>query len=68
MLAMSSTSLLFLYRVRAVYSNSNVITGAFGFLWAATAGLSALAPTSGYGDVSPSTSGVSFISGVKILT
>ena len=49
---MSSTSLLFFYRVRAVYSDSKIIAGVFGFLWVATAGLSMLSPFSTHGEVS----------------
>jgi|SRR5882762_6408241 len=52
-LAISSTSLLFFYRVRAVYSNSCIITSFFGFLWVATSGLSILNSFSIYGGVSP---------------
>jgi hypothetical protein len=52
-LAMSSTSLLFFYRVRAVYSNSCIITSLFGFLWVATSGLSILNSITIYGGVSP---------------
>jgi hypothetical protein len=59
MLAMMSTSLLFFYRVRAVYSNSMIVTGVFGFLWASTAGLSVLAPISLFGSVCLSASSIS---------
>jgi hypothetical protein len=52
MLAMLATSMLFLYRVRAVYGNSILITVIFGALWTATAGLSILAPISLFGGVS----------------
>jgi hypothetical protein len=37
-----STSLLFLFRVRAVYNNSKMITALFGILWLATTGLNIL--------------------------
>ena len=53
-LALPSTSLLFFYRVRAVYGNSRVITCFFGFAWMTTLGLSVLVPLSIDGDVSPS--------------
>jgi hypothetical protein len=52
MLAMLATSMLFLYRVRAVYGNSILITVIFGTLWTATAGLSILAPIALFGNVS----------------
>ena len=55
MLSISSNSLLFFYRVRAVYSNSTIITAFFGFLWVATSGLSVLCPFSIFADVSPFT-------------
>ncbi|KIM88413.1 hypothetical protein PILCRDRAFT_3403 [Piloderma croceum F 1598] len=37
-----ATSLLFLFRVRAVYNNSRIITAFFGLLWMAISGLSVL--------------------------
>jgi len=52
MLAMSATSMLFLYRVRAVFGNLMLITVIFGTLWTATAGLSVLVLISLFGDVS----------------
>jgi hypothetical protein len=52
MLSLSATSLLFFYRVRAVYGNSIIITGVFGFLWMASSGLSVLIPLSIEGGVS----------------
>lgn len=44
MLAVPSTSLLFFFRVRAVYGNSKIITAFFGFVWVAILGLSVLVP------------------------
>jgi hypothetical protein len=41
-LALSSTSLLFFSRVRAVYGNSKIITVFFGLMWVSTVGLSFL--------------------------
>jgi len=49
-LSMSSNSLLFFYRVRAVYGNSTIVTGSFGFLRVATSGLYVLGPFSLFGD------------------
>ena len=51
-LGLSSTSLLFFFRVRAIYGNSRIITAFFGFMWVATLGLSGLIPHSIFGDVS----------------
>ena len=48
---MSTTPLLFFYRVRAVFANSRAITAFFGFLWLATSGLSVLVPLSIFGAV-----------------
>ncbi|KIM78349.1 hypothetical protein PILCRDRAFT_75720, partial [Piloderma croceum F 1598] len=45
-LGLSSTSLLFLSRVRAVYDNSKIITAFFGSMWVATLGLSTIIPLS----------------------
>lgn len=42
--AMPSTSLLFLFRVRAVYGNSKIIVYFFGILWLAILGLCAAIP------------------------
>jgi hypothetical protein len=56
MLGMCATSLLFFYRVRAVYGNSKAVTAIFGFLWAVTFGLSFVDPLSIDGDVSTCTS------------
>lgn len=55
-LGMCSTSLLFFYRVRAVYGNSIFVTYSFGFLWAATFGMSFVFPFASYGGVSQSIS------------
>ncbi|KIM88405.1 hypothetical protein PILCRDRAFT_255956 [Piloderma croceum F 1598] len=41
-IAIPSTSLLFFFRVRAIYNNSRVVTAVFGFIWIALAGLSIL--------------------------
>jgi len=41
-LSLSSTSLLFFSRVRAVYGNSKIITIFFGLMWASTVGMSTL--------------------------
>ena len=41
-ISVPSTSLLFFFRVRAIYGNSRIITAFFGFLWVAIAGLSIL--------------------------
>jgi len=49
-LSMSSNSLLFFFRVRAVYGNSTIITGFFGFLWVATSGLYVLNPFALFGE------------------
>ena len=49
---MSFTSLLFLYRLQAVYSNSKIIKGFFNILWMALVGSSVLVPLSLKGDVS----------------
>ena len=54
-LGMCSTSLLFFYRVRAVYGQSKIITFVFGFLWMALFGMSFVLPLAPYGSVSPST-------------
>ena len=48
---MSTTPLLFFYRVRAVFANSRAVTTFFGFLWLATSGLSVLIPLSIFGEV-----------------
>jgi hypothetical protein len=53
-LGLSSTSLLFLSRVRAVYGNSKIITAFFGSMWVATLGLSIIVPLSIDGEVSRS--------------
>ena len=50
-----STSLLFFYRVRAVYGKSKIITCVFGFLWVATFGMSFVCPFSNSSAVSPFT-------------
>jgi hypothetical protein len=52
---MSSTSLLFLYRVRAVFSKSKIVAVFFAILWVALLGLGILAPLALEGDVSSST-------------
>jgi hypothetical protein len=54
-LGMCSMSLLFFYRVRAVYGKSKIITYVFGFLWVATFGMFFVFPFSDFGAVSPST-------------
>lgn len=41
-IAIPATSLLFLFRVKAIYNHSKIITAFFGFLWIAIAGLSIL--------------------------
>jgi hypothetical protein len=41
-IAIPATSLLFLFRVKAIYNHSRIITAFFGFLWIAIAGLSIL--------------------------
>jgi hypothetical protein len=41
-LSVPATSLLFFFRVKAVYNNSKIITLFFGILWLAIAGLSIL--------------------------
>ena len=41
-IAISSTSLLFFFRVRAIYDNSRAVTVIFGFLWLSLSGLSIL--------------------------
>lgn len=51
-LCLSFTSLLFLYRLRAVYSNSKIIQGFFNLLWMVLVGSSVLVPLSLEGDVS----------------
>jgi hypothetical protein len=38
-IGVSATSLLFFFRVRAVYNNSRIITAFFGLLWLAITGL-----------------------------
>jgi len=43
-LAMPATSLLFFFRVRAVWSNSKIITAFFGMLWLGNLGTSVLVP------------------------
>ena len=53
---MCCTSLLFFYRVRAVYGNSRVIALVFGFLWTITFGASFLFPFSAASGVSRLTS------------
>ena len=53
-LGLSSTSLLFLSRVRAVYGNSKIITAIFGSMWVATLGLSIIVPLSVDSEVSRS--------------
>jgi len=52
-LCLSSTSLLFLYRVRAVYSQSEIVRGFFNLLWVVMVGSSVLVPLSLEGEVSP---------------
>ena len=52
MLTISSTSLLFLYRVRAVFSNSEVVRTFFSFIWIVQLGISVLIPLSLDGAVS----------------
>jgi hypothetical protein len=54
MLGVTTTSLLFFYRVRAVYGNSRIATAFFGFLWVSMLGLSVLVPLSLDGGVSHS--------------
>ena len=44
--AVPATSLLFFFRVRAVYNNSRIITGFFAFLWVGILGTSVLIPLS----------------------
>ena len=46
------TSLLFLYRVRAVYSQSKIVRGFFDLLWVVMAGSCVLVPVSLEGEVS----------------
>ncbi|KIM77145.1 hypothetical protein PILCRDRAFT_825699 [Piloderma croceum F 1598] len=41
-IGVSATSLLFLFRVKAVYNNSRIITAFFGLLWLAITGLNTL--------------------------
>jgi hypothetical protein len=41
-IAVPATSLLFFFRVKAVYNNSRIVTAFFGVLWVAIAGLSIL--------------------------
>jgi hypothetical protein len=41
-IAIPATSLLFLFRVKAIYNHSRIVTAFFGFLWIAIAGLSIL--------------------------
>jgi len=41
-IAVPATSLLFFFRVKAVYNQSRIITAFFGFIWLAIAGLSIL--------------------------
>jgi len=41
-IAIPATSLLFLFRVKAIYNHSKIVTAFFGFLWIAIAGLSIL--------------------------
>jgi len=55
-LSISLTSLLFFYRVRAVFSDSRSVTAFFGLMWIATSGLTVLIPLSLGGGVSPSPS------------
>jgi len=43
-IAMPATSLLFFYRVRAVWGNSKIITAFFGVLWLGNLGTSVLVP------------------------
>jgi len=41
-IAIPATSLLFLFRVKAIYNHCKIVTAFFGFLWVAIAGLSIL--------------------------
>jgi hypothetical protein len=41
-IAIPATSLLFLFRVKAIYNHSRIVTAFFGVLWIAIAGLSVL--------------------------
>jgi hypothetical protein len=41
-IGVSATSLLFLFRVNAVYNNSRIIAAFFGLLWLAIVGLNIL--------------------------
>jgi hypothetical protein len=41
-IAVPATSLLFFFRVKAVYNHSRIVTSFFGSLWLAIAGLSIL--------------------------
>lgn len=52
MLSQASTSLLFFVRVKAVYSNSKIITGVFGLAWLINLALSVSVPLAVDGDVS----------------
>lgn len=65
MLSQASTSLLFFVRVKAVYSNSKIVTGFFGVAWFVNFGLSVLVPLAMDGEVSPI---VSLDSHINILT
>ena len=56
MLGICCTSLLFFYRVRAVYGNSKIITGFFGFLWLSIFGATFVIPFSVSGEVNLSAS------------
>lgn len=51
-LSQASTSLLFFVRVKAVYSNSKIITGFFGLAWFINLGFSVLVPLAVEGGVS----------------
>ena len=65
---MCCTSLLFFYRVRAVYGNSRVIALVFGFLWTITFGASFLFPFSAASGVSRLTSMPSNLLLASVLT
>lgn len=56
MLSQASTSMLFFIRVKAVYSNSTIVTGFIAFAWFVNLGISISVPLAIYGNVSPDVS------------